>query len=186
MTPYDDRIIEMTPKTEIQYNYDFGKRLHIGDRDFEQAWQDVVNWGGNFEEIYELYIDQILAIIPKLTGYPWEENADEFIPIYIVGDGDPLSRPLTLPAQADTSAMLVQLIAQLIRQNLHFGFKVPGDRASAINQVMMAVTSLLDVDLKDAVQDAAQWDIEKYGDTFRPRSWDLSKATARQLLEQGT
>ncbi len=175
----------MTPKTEIQYNYDFTKRLHVGDRVFSEAWQDVVNWGGNFEEIYELYIAQILAAIPKLTGYPWEENADEFIPIYVVGDGEPLSRPLTIPAEEDASAMLVNLISQLVRQNLHYGFKEPGDRASAIHQVVSAIASILDVDLDDAVQDSAQRGLEEYGDTYRERTWNLATATAKQFLERG-
>ncbi len=174
----------MIPKTEIHYSFDYAERLYKGDKPFSEVWQDIITAGGNFEEVYDIYIEQILKAIPVFSGYPWEEHTDPLIPIYIVANGDSLSRPLTIGADEDTSVMLVFLMTNLVRQNLHYGFKTSAERASAVHKVVTAVAGILDLDLFDALQSFAVKYVEKYGEAFQARSWDLTQEPARFFLEK--
>ncbi|MFC1687869.1 hypothetical protein ACFL0L_04805 [Patescibacteria group bacterium] len=173
----------MNPKTDIRYRRDYAKKLYQGDREFEDVWMDIIKFGGIFEEVFELYQEKILKAIPSLSGYEWGEHTDPFIPIYIVFEGESFSQPLTIQAQEDTSAMLVDVITQLVQCNLHYGFKTPAERVAAVQVITTAVTDVLDVDLSDAIQDMNERNIYTDRESYKLPEWDLSSQTAKAFLE---
>jgi len=110
------------PKTEIRYSWPYNKEFYpeLSNEEFyRKIWLEVIKIGKKFERLYNKYIQNILELIPKFSGFSWREFADPFIPIYLVKkSGTSISDPLTLKIRKDTKLMLVILTHELSHRNL--------------------------------------------------------------------
>ncbi|MFA5135028.1 MAG: hypothetical protein WC505_04575 [Patescibacteria group bacterium] len=156
----------MIPETKLLYNYDYAKRLHDGDGDFEEEWRRIIGLGADFEKVYEEYHERILAQIERYTGYAWEEFSDALIPIYLAGSGKSFSHPLTLVVDEDITAMIADCIHQLAHRNMYFGF--PNDNLR--DRCLRLVTSHV---MREA---------DLAGEDTQDSGWDLEKKTIREYL----
>lgn len=112
----------MIPRTDLIYNYNYAKRLYQGKEDFDKVWHRIVALGADFEELYEELIDDILRLIPRYSGFVWEEHSQNFLSIYLVGEKPSFSHPLTLAVDDEPLVMLKDFIYQLAHCNMFFGF----------------------------------------------------------------
>lgn len=112
----------MIPTTQLLYNHKYAKRLYRGDAKFEDIWRMIIGIGGDFEKIYEEYIDHILEAIAKYSGYAWDENESTEIPIYLIDKGTSFAHPLSLAVHEDLETMLRDFVYQLAHRNMYFGF----------------------------------------------------------------
>lgn len=126
----------MIPAIEFIYNYAYAKRLHQGSGSFDDAWLRVINIGGAFENIFEEYGDQILERIEQYTGYPWEEQAGGYIPVYVMAAKPSFASPMSLAVDDDTATLLWDCVYQLAHRNMAVGVKTEELR----HQVLEAVT----------------------------------------------
>ncbi len=111
----------MIPKTEIIYSWIYNKQWNkdLPPADFLNLYKKIENIGkSKFEPLYKKYINKILNLIPKFTGYKWEES---YIGIYLVKKQEvsSFSVPLTLYVCDDVSFMLTSLIHELIHLNFY-------------------------------------------------------------------
>lgn len=175
----------MTPKTDIRYNFDYARRLYAGDKQFKEVWEDIIRQGADFEEVYGQVIDKILAAIPEVTGYLWDEDhTDPFIPIYVVNTAQSFPHPLTISVSDDIGQMVVQMIAQLVHRNIYYGFKEEAERAAVVYQVAAAVARKIGIDLEDSFQEAVSKNFVHFGNAYVPKPWNLADHTAKYFLEQ--
>ncbi len=147
----------MQPTTDIVYNYEYAKRLYRGERDFEDVWRGVIGMGADFEKLYEEYIDHILDLIEKFSGFAWEEFAETSIPIYLADGEESFCHPLTLVANTDPKEMLEDLIYQLAHRNMYFGFRDEAMREKCLSLVTEHVLE----DLKVITPEKREWDLRK-------------------------
>jgi len=112
----------MIPKTDLIYNHKYAERLYQGKEDFDKVWHRIVALGADFEELYEELIDDILELIPRYSGFAWEEHSEDFLPVYLVGEKPSFSHPLTLAVDDEPLIILKDFIYQLAHCNMFFGF----------------------------------------------------------------
>lgn len=153
----------MVPITNMVYNYDYAKRLHQGEGSFEDDWMRTIKIGGDFEQLYEESISLILELITKYSGFSWEENVEDYLPIYLIGSQPSFAQPLTLAVNDDPEIMLEDLIYQLAHRNMYFGFTTEELR----DKCLAAVTDHVLSDLKlrkveDKVLDLRQKPVKEY------------------------
>lgn len=156
----------MNPITDIVYNYDYAKRLYRGSGSFEDAWNRLLGLGDSFEKIYEECIDIILASIERYSGFSWEEQLVDDLPIYMVVEKPSLANPLSLAMDEDLESMLEDLIYQLAHRNMSVGFPTPAMQ----EQCLRLVTDHIIEDLNVR--------------SFGPRDWDLRKKTVKEYLRR--
>jgi len=174
----------MVPKTELRYDYEYAKRVYQGNKDFEDVWQNIINQGGAFEELYEKLINRILKIIPQYTGFCWEEYADRFIPIYFADSFPSLPHPLTLSINENPGIMLVDLIHELVHCNMYCGFKTKQLQEGYINLVTRSVIQKLSLNLNDEIEEfekASELETKIIPEKI---NLDINKNTIKQYLNR--
>ncbi|MFA6098904.1 MAG: hypothetical protein WCV50_05145 [Patescibacteria group bacterium] len=147
----------MLPITDIIYNQEYAKRLYNEEGIFEDAWLRIITIGADFEKIYEAHINNILELIEKYSGYSWEEQAEDYIPIYMVYSAPSFAHPLTLTVNEEPLAMLEDFIRQLSHRNMYFGFPTQELSEKSLGLVTSHVMS--DLKLKKLPQ--SDWDLKK-------------------------
>jgi hypothetical protein len=170
----------MKPEVEIRYNHDYAKRLYNGKEGFEDAWNKLILQGGKFEELYEECINKILEVIPKITGYEWQEYADKFIPIYLVVDGASFSPPFTLKLEDELGETFVSLIYQLVHCNMFFGFSSLNLKDDIYIKTVSAVAEEIGIDLKEEISDY----ILKNEIKIEQSDWDPRRESAKGYLSK--
>lgn len=81
-------------------------------RSISRNWKQVKELGKKFEKKYQPEINQIVRIIPKITGKPWRRKIIEVYPVD--WDGTSFSQPLTLKVRDNLLLMLVILTHELL------------------------------------------------------------------------
>ncbi|MFA6553296.1 MAG: hypothetical protein WCT27_02620 [Patescibacteria group bacterium] len=147
----------MQPTTNIVYNYEYAKRLYRGDRDFEDVWRGVIGMGADFEKLYEEYIDYILDLIEKYSGFAWEEYAETAIPIYMIDGEESFCHPVSLVASEDPKDMLEDFIYQMAHRNMYFGFADEKIKQRCLELVTQHVLQ----DLRMAEPKQYEWDLRE-------------------------
>jgi len=156
----------MIPTTQLIYNHDYAQRLYRGDEKFEDVWRRVIGLGADFEEVYDEYISHILESIEKYSGYAWEEYAEDSFPIYMIDQGKSLVHPLSLAVNEDPAEMLKDLVHQLVRRNMYFGFSSNELKQKCVQRVVNYV-------LRDT----------KQGQSFDAEDLDLNLTTIKEYLK---
>jgi len=173
----------MIPKTELRYNYKYAKILYRGHKYFEAVWQQIIDRGGAFEEIYESNIKKILELIPRFTGFGWNEYADVFIPIYLADSPSSISHPLTLSVNENPGFMLVDLTHELIHCNMYCGFKTKELQEECFNLVTRVVIQCLDLNLKEEVRELEKINESESKIIPSKTGWDFNKKTIKEFIK---
>lgn len=137
----------MIPSVELMYNYEYAKRLYRGDENFEDVWRRIFGLGADFEKIFEEYIEHVLKVIEKYSGFSWGEYAEENFPVYFAAADSSFTHPLTLVVSEDPEVMLYDLIYHLAHRNMFFGFKTEELRHECLSSVTNHI--LKDLKLKE-------------------------------------
>lgn len=174
----------MVPKTELRYDYEYAKRLYRGNQDFEGVWRQIIDQVGVFEEFYEKNINYILELIPRYTGFSWEEYSDNFIPIFLVDSLPSFSHPLTLSINENLGMMLIELIHELAHCNMYCGFKSRELQEESLNLVTRAVIRDLDLDLKEEIEELERNNESESKIISQKTGWDLNKKTIKEFIRK--
>jgi len=100
----------MTPNLQIRYSLPYLKVLfegyghEAGDLTFDEVVGRTKKWGNNFKEFLREREEKVFEILPKVTGYDWDEKNHAYIPLYLVYPFPKMpsfSNPLTVKVRED-------------------------------------------------------------------------------------
>ncbi len=89
---------------------------------FQTIWRKTKAEGKLLELLFHKFERAIMAAIPKITGFSWEEFAEPIIYVYPVRNVASFSHPLTIHIRKDTLLTLGILIHELVHNNMGFEF----------------------------------------------------------------
>ncbi|MFA5887890.1 MAG: hypothetical protein WC852_04225 [Candidatus Nanoarchaeia archaeon] len=109
----------MKTKIVCSKSYAQSFRSELNETEFDLVWNNILQTGKQFYEIYKQRSPCILEIIPKYTGIRWDEFAPTEVLIYLVDTNGPSrSNPLTLKIRENIEYMLTVLAHELIHINM--------------------------------------------------------------------
>jgi len=123
----------------------------------KRLWPEVKEIGKQFENKYQSEINQLLGIIPKVTGKPWHNKT---ITVYITDwPGPSFSHPLTLKVNSDLLLMLVILTHEFLHDFYLKDKKTLGiqEVEKQINQKVEEIFKLLKINADKQIQTLWQY-----------------------------
>ncbi len=136
----------------MKLNYNFSYIYHKNLNKHNPAsvnWGKIKVHGKKFVSKYENTIEEILNIIPKITGVGWKKNEME---VYFVSwKGPSFSKPLTLKVRKDMLLMLTILTHELLHNALDN--KKPGIKLEKeINNYVVKIFDKLNIDIDEQIK----------------------------------
>jgi len=158
-------------------------KVELGEEEFNLVWENIVQIGRKFHELYKPHIPGILDSIPHYTGFKWTEFAPAEVPIYLVDTNGPsISNPLTLKVREDIEYMLTVLAHELIHVNM------PGKLFNnelvcedVVNQVTLTVCAHAGISAGIETIEAYKKVMQTNG--FKSANLDLEKTTVKETLK---
>ncbi|MCD6464279.1 hypothetical protein J7L02_02020 [Candidatus Woesearchaeota archaeon] len=171
---------------KIKYSWIYNKQFYL-DLSIEEfnnkIWNRVLAIGKRFEKLYNKYIDRIVELIPKYSGFDWGECCETFIPIYLVKKPGPsFSDPLTLKVRSDLKLMLVILTHELCHKNMEGVIDDPLLRENVMNLTTKFVFKDLKLNVENQLEKLFQFTEQRFKKHYKPLSIDLSKTSVKQFL----
>jgi len=145
----------MTPHLQIHYSLPYLKVLfdgyghEPGDLNFDEVIGKTEKWGNNFTEFLRGYEEKIFEIMPKVTGYDWDEKYHVRIPLYLVYPFPKMpsfSDPLTLKVREDPIQTLGILLHELAHINIEEKMESEELQESLMTLVALRIMFLLQLD----------------------------------------
>ena len=128
-------------------------------KNVSRNWEQVKELGKRFESKYQSKINQIVRIIPEITGKPWRRKITE---VYLIDwDGPSFSHPLTLKVRDNLLLMLVILTHEL----LHDFYRNEKDIENAekrINEDVKSVFEKLELDTEKQLEVLCRFHKDKF------------------------
>lgn len=174
-------------KVKIKYSYIYNRQWYpqLSKEEFDKIWDAVLTIGKRFEKLSNEYIERIVDLIPKFSGYKWGEFSEDYITVYLVKiDGSSFSDPLTLKIREDTRLMLVILTHELCHNNMAFRFNNSLEMENVMNLVTIYVFRELDLDVSAQINTLIGFTKKRFKNNYEPLNLDLSKMTVRSYLSQ--
>ena len=119
------------PKIKFCYSRVYARTVHglakggsnPSANSFQTIWRKTKAEGKLLELLFRKFEREIMATIPKITGFSWEEFAEPIICVYPLKGIASFSHPLTIHVRKDTLLTIGILIHELVHNNM--GFKFP-------------------------------------------------------------
>ncbi|MFH1917802.1 MAG: hypothetical protein ABIJ14_01675 [Nanoarchaeota archaeon] len=127
-------------KTRLVCSYDYTRKLNPNLS--EEDWDKLVETGKRFEPMYKKETPKIIGLIPRYTGFNWNEQGIEEIPIYLANfNGPSRTNPITIKI-SNLEEMLLKVIHELAHINMPNKFlRLNNDTyEDLVNQVTLKVT----------------------------------------------
>lgn len=135
-------------KLNYNFSYIYHKNLNKHNP-VDINWEKIKTHGEKFISKYKNTIEEILGIIPRITGKSWKKNEIE---VYFVGwKGPSFSRPLTLKVHKDMLLMLTILTHEVLHNILDN--KKPGiELENEINNYVEKIFNKLNINIDEQIK----------------------------------
>lgn len=136
----------------MKLNYNFSYVYHKNLNKHNPAdvnWEKIKGYGKKFISKYKNAIEEIVKIIPKVTGKNWKKREIE---VYFVSwKGPSFSKPLTLKVRRDMLLMLTVLTHELLH-NILDDKKSGMELEEEINGYVEEIFNKLNIDIGEQIK----------------------------------